>query len=94
MARRAVSAMSAAAWRKARVQVVLAAAEVEMWAIADEQRLYQKLVSLLHAAVGHATPGGVVTVSLETQPEAVVIRVQDTGTGRGRSITLRRANPA
>ena len=94
VARRAVRAMNPPAWRQARVQVVLAAAEAEAWAIADEQRLYQKLVSLLHTAVCHTLPGGVVAASLERQSEAVVIRVQDIGTGRGRSITLRRADPA
>lgn len=81
VARRAVSAMSAPAWRQGKVQVALAAAEGEMWAVADEQRLLQVLMNLLHNAVRHTLPGGVVVVGLEAQPEAVVIRVQDSGEG-------------
>ena len=41
----------------------------------------QVLMNLLHNAVRHTSPGGVVVVRLETLEDAVSIHVQDTGEG-------------
>lgn len=81
LAQRAVSAMSVPAWLRGKVQVVLEDPDEEVWAIADERRLMQVLMNLLHNAVRHTLPGGVVLVSLEAQPAEVVIQVRDSGEG-------------
>jgi two-component system sensor histidine kinase ChiS len=81
LAQRAVSAMRTPAWRKGKVQVVLEAADSEVWAMADGQRLMQVLMNLLHNAVRHTLPGGVVAVSVEGRPDDVAICVHDTGEG-------------
>ncbi len=81
LARRAVTAMGTPAWQQGKVQVVLRAAESEAWVLADEQRVLQVLMNLLHNGVRHTLPGGVVEVGVEIGAEAVVIRVRDTGEG-------------
>ncbi len=88
LARRAVSAIGATAWRQGRVQLVLQAVSAEAWAVADEEQLWQALVDLLHSAVRRTLPGGVVVVSVEGQAEKVLIRVQDSGAA------VRPASPA
>ncbi|MEW5867798.1 MAG: two-component regulator propeller domain-containing protein [Chloroflexota bacterium] len=52
-----------------------------LWVMADEGRLMQVLMNLLHNAVRHTPPGGVVVVSVDRQEEAVNIHVRDTGEG-------------
>ena len=52
-----------------------------MRTMADEQRLMQVMMNLLHNAVRHTLPGGIVIVGLSSQPDNVVIKVQDTGEG-------------
>jgi signal transduction histidine kinase len=49
--------------------------------MADEQRLLQILMNLLHNGVRHTLPGGIVAVSFDEQPETITIKVQDTGEG-------------
>jgi signal transduction histidine kinase len=81
VARRAVEALVFSAWRQGKVEVRLETTEAELWAVADEQRLRQVLMNLLHNGVRHTLPGGIVVVGLSSQPEAIVIQVQDTGEG-------------
>ncbi len=49
--------------------------------LADEGRIEQVLVNLLHNAVKFTSPGGKVSVSAELQKGAVAISVADTGIG-------------
>jgi signal transduction histidine kinase len=79
LVRQVVSTMGGQAWRQGKVQVALETSDSEVWGIADSQRLAQVLVSLLHDAVRHTLPGGVVAVNVKNQPDAVIIRVWDTG---------------
>jgi signal transduction histidine kinase/ligand-binding sensor domain-containing protein len=81
VARRAVATVTTTAWQQGKVQVVLETSEAEMRTMADEQRLMQVLMNLLHNAVRHTLPGGIVIVALSSQPDTVVIKVQDTGEG-------------
>jgi hypothetical protein len=79
--RQVVRTLGEQAWRQGRVQLVLETSDLEVWGLADEQRLAQVLVSLLHDAVRHTLPGGVVMVRVENQAGAAVIRVQDISEG-------------
>jgi signal transduction histidine kinase len=81
VARRAVDAFVFSAWQQGKVEVRLETTEAELWAVADEQRLLQVLMNLLHNGVRHTLPGGIVVVGLSSQPEAIVIQVQDSGEG-------------
>ena len=49
--------------------------------LVDPKRLEQVLRNLLHNAVRHTTPGGIVAVEVKVEPEAVLILVKDTGEG-------------
>jgi signal transduction histidine kinase len=49
--------------------------------LADEERIEQVLVNLLHNAVKFTSPGGKVSVSAKLQKGAVAISVADTGIG-------------
>jgi two-component system sensor histidine kinase ChiS len=80
-ARRAVAAIATPAWRQGKVEVTMDAAQAEIWVVADEQRLLQVMMNLLHNAVRHTLPGGIVVLGLNYQSEGVAIRVQDTGEG-------------
>jgi len=71
--------MQGTAWRQAKVQLVLQSSEVKVWAIADQERLRQVLVSLLHWAVHHAMPGNGLVVGVERQPRVVIIQIQGSG---------------
>jgi signal transduction histidine kinase len=48
---------------------------------ADHDRLLQVLLNLLSNAIKFTPEGGVITVSCGTMPDAVLVRVRDTGTG-------------
>ncbi len=50
-------------------------------ALVDASRLEQVLQNLLHNAVRHTPPGGIVAVVVAAEPGAVVLRVKDTREG-------------
>jgi two-component system, sensor histidine kinase ChiS len=81
VARRAVNAISVPAWQQGKVEVALQISQDEMCVQVDEQRLLQVLMNLLHNAVRHTLPGGIVVVRLNRLPEVVAISIQDTGEG-------------
>lgn len=81
VARKSVEAIASPAWQQNKVEVSLETEEGELWVQADEQRLTQVLMNLLHNAVRHTLPGGIVVVNLSAQPETVFIKVRDTGEG-------------
>ena len=63
------------------MHVSLEASRAELWTTADEKRLQQVLMNLLHNAVRHTLPGGIVMVRVDEESEKIAIRVQDTGEG-------------
>lgn len=78
---RAVETFAPLAWEGQKVQVV---AEVEPGlplVPADELRLGQVLANLLHNALRHTPPGGVVAVAAARHDGAVRLSVSDTGEG-------------
>jgi signal transduction histidine kinase len=88
VARNCVESIAPLAWQRARVEVVCEPAAALPRALADAGRLEQVLQNLLHNALSHTPPGGIVAVSVAAEEEsaenvhrAVVLRVRDTGAG-------------
>jgi two-component system phosphate regulon sensor histidine kinase PhoR len=53
----------------------------DTWVQADRRALEQVLINLVDNAVKHTPPGGTVTVSAQSEADAVVLSVTDTGPG-------------
>jgi len=68
-------------WRSSRIEMVEDTPSKIVNAVVDSKRLEQVLRNLLHNAVRHTTPGGIVAVEVKVEPEAVLILVKDTGEG-------------
>ena len=81
LARRGVETIAPLAWQSGRVDVVAHAASPVPPALVDARRFEQILRNLLQNAVRHTPPGGIVAVSVEASPDAVVVQVKDTGEG-------------
>jgi signal transduction histidine kinase len=89
-ARQVVEAMAPLAWQSRRVEVVVDPSpqppplrgEGEQMALADAGRIQQIVQNLLHNAVRHTPPGGIVAVSVSAPDEYTVgLCVRDTGEG-------------
>lgn len=81
VARRVVETVAPLAWQTARVEVTAHVATDLPLAVADHVRLQQVLRNLLHNAVRHTQPGGIVAVTAHEEPDAIVLAVSDTGEG-------------
>ena len=68
-------------WQSNRIEMVANTPSEIVDALVDPKRLEQVLRNLLHNAVRHTTPGGIVAVEVKEEPEAVLIQVKDTGEG-------------
>jgi signal transduction histidine kinase len=75
--------MAPLAWGNGRVELIVDAAPMAPPALADANRLEQVLCNLLHNAIRHTPPGGIVVLGLETDDveDAMLLRVKDTGEG-------------
>jgi signal transduction histidine kinase len=69
------------AWQSSRIEMVAGTPSEIVPVLVDPKRLEQVLRNLLHNAVRHTPPGGIVAVEVKVKPEAVLIRVKDTGEG-------------
>lgn len=78
---RTTRTMRKQAWQSRKVDVILDYQPQLPFVLADEQRVEQVLYNLLHNAVRHTPPGGMIRVIALTQPQAIKIDVQDTGEG-------------
>ncbi|HLG76618.1 MAG TPA: ATP-binding protein, partial [Ktedonobacteraceae bacterium] len=81
---RVVEMMAPIAWRRSRVEVLAdtsAAVSPFPLALIDGKRLEQVLQNLLHNAIRHTPPGGIVIVSLGTEAAMLLVQVKDTGEG-------------
>ena len=81
LVRRCVDALAPLAWHSGKVEVVAHATPESPLALVDARRLEQVLQNLLHNAIRHTQPGGIVAVVVAAEPTAVVVRVRDTGEG-------------
>ncbi len=78
---RCVDALAPLAWRGGKVEVVAQVEPGVPMVLVDARRLEQALQNLLHNAIRHTPPGGIVAVGVGTEPATVVVRVRDTGEG-------------
>jgi signal transduction histidine kinase len=69
------------AWQSSRIEMVADIPSEIVEVLVDPKRLEQVLRNLLHNAVRHTTPGGIVAVQVKFEPEIVLILVKDTGEG-------------
>lgn len=84
LVQRVVDTMAPVVWRGSRVEVLADIATVTPHfprVLADENRLEQILQNLLHNAVRHTPPGGIIVVGASVDEQAVVLQVKDTGEG-------------
>ena len=81
LVRRVVETRAPLAWRASRVEVVADVLCSLPLALVDGIRVEQALQNLLHNAVRHTSPGGIVAVAVSEEAEVVVIHVKDTGEG-------------
>lgn len=78
---RCVEGLAPLAWQSGKVEVVAHVAPDKPLALVDARRLEQVLQNLLHNAIRHTPPGGIVAVVVAAEPAAVVVQVRDTGEG-------------
>lgn len=78
-----IDAAAPPAWQARRVEVLADVAGDLPRAHADPDRLMQALHNLVHNAVRHTPPGGIVSVSAAGEDGRVRIAVRDTGEGIG-----------
>ena len=76
-----VDARAPLAWQSSKVEVVAHIPPELPVALVDAGRLEQVLQNLLHNAVRHTPPGGIVALSVTADTTALVIEVKDTGEG-------------
>lgn len=76
-----VEKMAPLAWKTGRVEMVTEVAPHMRPALADVNRLEQVLQNLLHNAVRHTSPGGIIVVAVEEDDDGAIMRVKDTGEG-------------
>jgi signal transduction histidine kinase len=81
VARRVAETTAPLAWQTGRVEVVAQAAPSLPLAQADSGRLEQVLLNLVHNAVRHTPPGGIVAIHALAEGDDVLLRVRDTGSG-------------
>ncbi|WIG61430.1 MAG: hypothetical protein OJF49_004178 [Ktedonobacterales bacterium] len=81
IAQQVVEKMAPLAWRGSKVEIAAEVPDVLPLAHADASRLEQVLQNLLHNAVRHTAPGGIVAVVAEAEPACVALHVKDTGEG-------------
>ena len=78
---RVAKLMHKQAWQARKVEVVLEYQPQLPLVFADEERVEQTLYNLLHNAVRHTPPGGLIRIAANAHPDVVKIDVQDTGEG-------------
>src|SRR6185312_1428966 len=64
-----------------RIEIVADIADAISPVLVDPGRLEQVLQNLLHNAVRHTSPGGIVAFVVSEEAESVIIQVKDTGEG-------------
>lgn len=78
---RTVEMAAPLAWERSRVEVVSDLPAALPPALVDPSRLEQIVQNLLHNAIRHTPPGGIVAVAASAHPAQVTIQVKDTGSG-------------
>ena len=76
-----VEAGAPLAWRSSKIEIVADVPSTVPPVMVDPGRLEQALQNLLHNAVRHTSPGGIVAFVVSEEPESVIVQVKDTGEG-------------
>src|SRR5262249_18013557 len=76
-----VEKMAPLAWKTGRVEMVAEVSSNLRPARADANRLEQVLQNLLHNAVRHTPPGGIVAMAVDEEDDSAILHVKDTGEG-------------
>ena len=79
--RRIVETASPIVWRASKVAVVAELPPELPPVLVDANRLEQALQNLLHNAVRHTSPGGIIALGANVTPETVILQMKDTGEG-------------
>ncbi len=78
---RIVDGTAPLAWRSSKIEVVAAIPTNLPLVHADVQRLEQSIRNLLHNALRHTAPGGIIALAAEDDASTLTIHVKDTGEG-------------
>jgi signal transduction histidine kinase len=78
---RVVETMAPLAWRTSKIEMVSEVPSALPPALVDVNRLEQVIQNLLHNAVRHTAPGGIVALMVAVETEAIALQVKDTGEG-------------
>lgn len=81
IASRVASTFAPLAWQRSRIEVVAELCPRAPVAIVDGNRLEQVLQNLLHNAIRHTPPGGIVAVRVQESEHELTLEVGDTGEG-------------
>jgi signal transduction histidine kinase len=81
LVQRCVEAVAPQAWHTSKVEVVATLAPQQAHAHVDAARTEQILFNLLHNAIRHTSPGGIIAANVELETSMVVVAVRDTGEG-------------
>jgi signal transduction histidine kinase len=68
-------------WRSSKIEVVDELPPDLPLVQADAQRLEQSLRNLLHNALRHTSPGGIIALTAQAEEEMLALHVKDTGEG-------------
>lgn len=84
LVRRIAATQAPLAWQRGRVEVAADASSDPQLALADAGRLEQVVQNLLHNAIRHTPPGGIVALAVAPDPDdAGMVRLQVNDTGEG-----------
>jgi signal transduction histidine kinase len=81
LVQRIVEGTAPLAWRGSKIEIIADIEEPTATIYADPQRLEQSLRNLLHNALRHTSPGGIIVLSLSQSEEYICFSVKDTGEG-------------
>jgi signal transduction histidine kinase len=81
LVRKIVETTAPAVWRMKKIDVVADVPSDLPDILVDSNRLKQVIQNLIHNAVRHTSPGGIVAVQVTVAAEVVFLHVKDTGEG-------------
>jgi signal transduction histidine kinase len=81
LTRQIVATVAPVAWQRSRVEVVADTPPDLPYALIDGARWEQILHNLLHNAIRHTPPGGIVAVTARAEPSELCFALRDTGSG-------------
>lgn len=81
LVQRCVDVVASQAWHQSKVDVLADGAPQHAEAFVDGARTEQIVFNLLHNAIRHTSPGGIVAASVRVDTNVVIVEVRDTGEG-------------